>query len=157
MSNTNLNIRELNTIETSVETWHTYINESLDSDYFKNNLTKISNINDLAALTIFYQYLSIFDQDLQKKVLNDINLFKKFLKGFYTSLVPYKYSSKGYDKKIRAKFFSRIRVLLNQNKNENGTIKDVNRYIFTKTLLKFLSSEKFMLDIYTKYKTLNNL
>ena len=155
MAYNKLNLQELNTVETSVATWREFIESSLQSEYFKKSYEKNKNIKEVASLTIFESYISTTQDDLKKDLLQDERHFKKYTETFLNELVPYRYNTNGYDTRMRTVFFSKIRTLLRECKDKDGSYKNTLRYEFTRALLKFLSSEKYLFDTYMKYK--NNI
>ncbi len=146
-------IDELNTVETSVETWQDFIEASMASEFYGIALQHTSDLELAASLTLLRNYLSIFASSEQKKIESDVEEFYKYAAGFISELSPYRYTKDGeYNEAIRAAFIGKIRTLLNAQKDEQGQVIDRARYIFIRTLVKFCSSLDYIIQVHDEYK-----
>ena len=145
-------IDELNTVETSVETWQDFIDASMASDFYRLARQHTDDLELAASLTLLRNYISTFAADEQERIESDVEEFFRYAKGFISELAPYRYNKEGYNIAIRTAFFGKIRTLLAAQKNEDGSIKDLDKYIFIRTLVKFCSSLGYIINIHDRYK-----
>lgn len=146
-----MNIDELNTVTTSVETWLDFIDFSMQSDFYKNCSSRIGP-EDAAAFTLLQNYIATFSPSEQKQIENDVHEFYRLAESFIRELSPYRYNKNGYNKTIRAAFIHKIKLLLNSQKDEKGKIIHREKYIFIRTIVKFCSSLNYIIFIHDKYK-----
>ena len=151
-SDAEVNINQVHEVETSIKGWQTFIDASMASDFFQEAYENTKNIEKATALTLLDQYISIFEKDLQKKILEDVEVFYSYAKNFIEELSPYRYNKKGYDATVRTIYISKIRKLLQQQKNAEGKIIDIARYEFIRTLVKFLSSLSYVIAVHDNYR-----
>ena len=83
---------------------------------------------------------------------SDVEYFYKYAEGFINELAPYRYNQKSYIKTIRAAFLGKIKVLLREQKDENGKIKNPDRYVFIRTIVHFCSSLDYIISVHDRYK-----
>ena len=147
-----MKIDELNTIETSVETWLEFCDFSMQSDFYKLVLEHTRDAAFSAALTIFRNYLNTFAPEEQERLQSDADYFYKYACGFIEELAPYRYNAGGYDEEIRGVFFGKIRKLLAAQKDDDGKLLNPEKYEFIRTIVKFCSSLDFIVRIHDEYK-----
>lgn len=152
MSNLDFNPLEQNTLETSVASWREFIEASMASDFFKQSYAISQDIEKAASLTLLHQYINIFEEDARKKVLQDVEVFYEYARGFIEELAPYRYNSKSYDAHIRSLYLGKIRSLLREERSRKGKIRNRKHYEFVRTLVKFLSSLDYVVAVYDRYK-----
>ncbi|MEQ9365626.1 MAG: hypothetical protein RIF32_15380 [Leptospirales bacterium] len=145
-------IEELNTVETSVETWEYFIDASMDSNFYQLAREHTRNLELAASLTLLRSYISTFSPEEQKRIESDVEEFFRYAKGFISELAPYRYKKGGYNKAIRAAFIGKIRTLLAAQKNPDGTVLNRDKYIFIRALVKFCSSLGYIVNVHDKYK-----
>lgn len=146
-----MNIDELNTVETSVETWQLFIEGSIDSEFYQQ-AHAIMSAEDAAALTLLRNYIATFSPDEQKKIEAEAEEFYHYAHGFIEELAPYRYNKAGYNGEVRAAFLAKIKTLLQNQKDESGKIIFPRRYAFTKAIVKFCSSLDFIIKVHDRYK-----
>ena len=152
MSELNFDPNKLNTVETSVVGWQDFIEASMASDFYKQSYEVSGDIEKAASLTLFHQYINIFEEDTRKDLLDDVEVFYGYAKGFIEELAPYRYNSKGYDAPMRSLYLGKIRKLLRKERKKNGEIRDKKHYQFVRALVKFLSSLDYVIEVYDSYK-----
>lgn len=145
-------IDELNTVQTSLETWQYFIDVSMESNFYSVAREHTSNLELAASLTLLRSYISTFSPEEQKLIEGDVEEFFRYAKGFIDELAPYRYKKSGYNTAIRAAFIGKIRVLLAAQKNPDGSIANRDKYIFIRTLVKFCSSLGYIVNVHDKYK-----
>lgn len=147
-----MRIDELNTVETSAETWLEFCEMSMASDFYKLVLKRTKNPTNAAALTLLQNYLSTFGKEEQARLEADGELFYKYAEAFINELAPYRYSKEGYNSEVRAAFIGRIRTLLNKQRDAKGNVIDRNKYEFIRIIVKFCSSISYIIQSYDEYK-----
>lgn len=145
-------IEELNTVETSVETWEYFIDASMQSEFYALVRGHSRDVELAAALTLLRSYISTFSQEEQRRIESDVEEFYRYAKGFIKELAPYRYKKDGYNTAVRAAFIGKIRTLLAAQKNADGSIANPDKYTFIRTLVKFCSSLGYILTVHDKYK-----
>ncbi|MCR9144350.1 MAG: hypothetical protein NXI24_19035 [bacterium] len=145
-------IEELNTVETSVDTWEYFIDVSMESNFYQKALAHTGDQELAASLTLLRSYISTFTLEEQKLIEGDVEEFYRYAKGFIKELAPYRYKKEGYNIAVRAAFFGKIRTLLASQKDAKGKIANHDKYIFIRTLVKFCSSLGYILNVHDKYK-----
>lgn len=145
-------IDELNTVETSVETWRDFIELSMNSEFY-TLVRRHTGDNELAAaLTLLRNYISIFSEEEQRRVENNVEEFYRYAQGFINELSPYRYSRSGYNDRVRSAFIGKIRTLLRGQKEPSGRIINPERYTFIRTLVRFCSSLEYIISVHDRYK-----
>ena len=152
MPDINFDPNELNTVETSLESWQEFIEASMASDFYKQSYELSGDTEKAASLTLLHQYINIFEKDARKKVLEDVEVFYGYAKGFIEELAPYRYNSKSYNAHVRSLYLSKIRKLLRQERARDGKIRDKKHYAFVRALVKFMSSLDYTIAVYDRYK-----
>ena len=145
-------IEELNTVETSVETWEYFIDASMQSEFYALVRGHSRDVELAAALTLLRSYISTFSQEEQRRIESDVEEFYRYAKGFIKELAPYRYKKDGYNTAVRAAFIGKIRTLLAAQKNADGSIANPDKYTFIRTLVKFCFSLGYILTVHDKYK-----
>lgn len=145
-----LTIEKLNTVETSVQMWLDFCNESINSPFYRVVKEYTGDIEKAASLTLLRNYLSIFSPIERSRLESDVEYFYKYAKGFINELAPYRYSSEGYDREIRAAFISKIKTLLAAQRKEDPVHNE--RYIFIQTIVRFCSSLDYIIRVHDRYK-----
>lgn len=145
-------IEELNTVETSVDTWAYFIDTSMASNFYRNAREYTGNVELAAALTLLRSYISTFTREEQSRIEGDVDEFYRYAEGFIKELAPYRYRKEGYNIAIRAAFIGKIRTLLAAQKDANGKVLNEDKYIFIRTLVKFCSSLDYILSAHDRYK-----
>ena len=147
-----LKIAQLNTVETSVDTWTDFIEASMTSEFYDAALKHTTDLELAASLTLLHNYLSTFGEDEQRRIESNVEEFYKYAEGFINELAPFRYSQDGYDEDIRAAFIGKIRSLLAAQKDEAGKVIHEDKYIFIRTLVKFCSSLDYIISVHDRYK-----
>ncbi len=145
-------IEELNTVETSVDTWTYFIDTSMASNFYKRALEYTDDVELAASLTLLRSYISTFTREEQSRIEGDGEEVYRYAKGFIKELAPYRYKKEGYNAPIRAAFIGKIRTLLAAEKDEHGQVRDGDKDIFIRTLVKFCSSLGYILNVHDQYK-----
>ncbi|MBI3394842.1 MAG: hypothetical protein HY042_03310 [Spirochaetia bacterium] len=146
-----LHIEDLNTVETSVQTWMDFIEFSMKSDFYKLALERTGNVESAASLTLLNSYLRTFEESERERAVQDVEVFYGYAKGFISELAPYRYHKEGYKPDVRAAFMGKIRALLAAQMSE-GQVKDRERYTFIRTIVHFCSSLDYIIKVHDKYK-----
>ncbi len=152
MADSDFNLSDLNTVDTSVENWKEFIDSCVTSDFYKIAHEAVGVTDRAASITLLNQYLNIFEEDIREKIINDPEIFYKYAKGFIEELSPYRHDGGEYDPRVRSLYLTKIRNLLREIRNRNGEVKDKERYIFICTLVRFLSSLKYITNAYDMYR-----
>ncbi len=145
-------IEELNTVETSVDTWEYFIDVSMESNFYKLAREHTRDVELAASLTLLRSYISTFTREEQNRIEGDVEEFYRYAKGFIKELAPYRYKKEGYNTAVRAAFIGKIRTLLASQKDADGKIVNADKYVFIRTLVKFCSSLGYILNVHDKYK-----
>ena len=148
-----MNIEELNTVETSVETWLDFCKISMESEFYKVVLERSDDPARAAALTLFRNYISTFSEEERTRLESDVEYFYKYALGFIDELAPYRYNKGHYNQEVRAAFLGKIKALLAAQKNSEGELLDKNQFEFIRTIVHFCSSLDFIIKIHDDYKT----
>ncbi|MCB1173441.1 MAG: hypothetical protein KDK39_07750 [Leptospiraceae bacterium] len=146
-----MNIEELNTVETSVETWQEFVEYSMNSEFYQQALDRVGP-EKASAMTILHNYLLTFSAEEQAVIESDVHQFYKFAEGFIRELSPYRYNKNGYNNEVRSAFIGKIRQLLRRQKDEQGRVQYPKKYIFIRNIVKFCSSLNFIIRIHDEYK-----
>ncbi len=144
-------LEDLNTVETSVETWLDFCNAGMQSDFYKIVKKHTKNSEMAAAMTLLRNYLEIFSPLERIRLESDVEYFYKYAKGFINELAPYRYHETGYDPFIRAAFMGKIKSLLHHQKGESEI--DKERYVFIRTIVRFCSSLDYIIQVHDQYKS----
>lgn len=147
-----LKLDQLNTVETSIQTWMLFCTESLKSGFYKKVLEKTGDMNRAAALTLMRNYLSTFSESERMRLEQDPEFFLGYAKGFIEELSPFRYAKEGYDRGIRTLFLSKIRALLQSQKNPDGSIKDKEFYVFVRNIVRICSSLDYIVKVHDDYR-----
>ena len=147
-----LTIDQLNTVDTSVQTWLDFIEVSMASGFYETAYKRNRDAEEAAAFTLLRNYISTFAPEERSKLESDVEYFYKYAEGFINELAPYRFNKQGYVKNIRAAFLGKIKTLLREQKDENGKIKDPDRYVFIRTIVQFCSSLDYIVKIHDRYK-----
>ena len=147
-----LQIDELNTVETSVETWDDFIQASMQSGFYHQALGHTNDPELAASLTLLHNYIAIFAPEERARIESDVQVFYRYAKGFIDELSPYRYNADGYNKRVRAAFIGKIRSLLKAQKDPAGRVINNEKYTFIRTLVKFCSSLGYIITVHDRYK-----
>ncbi|MBX7058261.1 MAG: hypothetical protein K1X75_09345 [Leptospirales bacterium] len=145
-------VEQLNTVETSVDGWRAFIEESMQSDFYRLARERTGSADQAAALTLLRNYLSTFSPQEQRKLETNVEEFYRYAQGFINELAPYRYSNSGYDQRVRSLFIGKIRILLAEQKDSEGQLVSPERYAFVRTLVRFCSSLQFIVQVHDDYK-----
>lgn len=146
-----LSIEALNTVETSVETWLDFCNESMKSQFYRVALERTRDPQQAAAMTLLRNYIGTFAKTERARLETDPEYFYKYAKGFIDELAPYRYHAAGYDADVRAAFIGKIRSLLRAQKDGHRLLNQ-NQYDFIRTIVRFCSSLAFICQVHDQYK-----
>ena len=72
-----LTIEKLNTVETSVQMWLDFCNESIHSPFYRVVKEYTGDIEKAASLTLLRNYLSIFSPIERSRLESDVEYFYK--------------------------------------------------------------------------------
>lgn len=147
-----LDIDQLNTVETSVQTWLEFVDASMTTGFYEIAYKRNQDPTEAAAFTLLRNYIGTFAPEERSRLESDVEYFYKYAEGFINELAPYRFNKKGYIRTIRAAFLGKIKTLLRNQKDENGKIKDPDRYVFIRTIVHFCSSLDFIIQMHDRYK-----
>ncbi len=147
-----LDIDQLNTVDTSVQTWLDFVDASMTSGFYDLAYARNHDAEEAAAFTLLRNYIGTFAPGERRRLESDVEYFYKYAEGFINELAPYRFNPKGYIRTIRAAFLGKIKILLREQKDAAGKIKDANRYVFIRTIVRFCSSLDYIIEIHDRYK-----
>ncbi|MBW7856756.1 MAG: hypothetical protein H3C43_00250 [Leptonema sp. (in: Bacteria)] len=138
------------TVDDMLRSWMEYIDFCKDSSFFKAARQDGIKLKEAAVLTLLWTYLNTFSTADRHRIENDSELFYHYAKGFLTELSPFRYHSKGYDRKTRAMFLGKIRNIL-KHSLENAE-REREQYEFFCAIVRFTSSEDYIYEAYDLYR-----
>lgn len=147
-------IDELNTISTSIDTWLEFCDICLKSEFYDIAFKKTGNAQLAAALTLLHNYIHTFRPEERIRLENEDDYFYKYAESFINELAPFRYNKNGYNTKMRTRFLGKIRFLLVAQKDEKGNIINKNQYEFIRAIVRFCSSLRYIIKVFSTYKKL---
>lgn len=147
-----LDIDQLNTVDTSVQTWLDFVDASMTSGFYEVAYKRNHDAVEAAGFTLLRNYIGTFAPEERSRLESDVEYFYKYAEGFINELAPYRFNRKGYIRTVRAAFLGKIKQLLREQKDENGKVKDPNRYVFIRTIVHFCSSLDYIVRVHDRYK-----